>query len=90
MNTLIYGEDINIVVALLIIIRIVFFHVPDSNSHPLLLWGTWLLAVSCSALIVWTYLGYATLAEFAEITVNIFTCIVIYSSDGDLSRVFKV
>lgn len=89
MNTLVYGEDLNIVVAFLIIIRIVFFSSSEIDSHPLYLWGTWILAVSCCALIVWTYLGYATLAEFSEVTVNIFTCIAIYSFDGDLSRLKK-
>lgn len=90
MNTLICGGDINIIVAVLIIVRIVFLPVSGVNTHPLFLWGAWLLAVSCSALVVWTYLGYAALAELAEITVNIFTCIAIYSSDGDLSRLFRL
>lgn len=80
---------INILTAGLIIAKIVFTCVVSPSQHPVYAWTAWVLAVACSALIVWVFQGYFRLAELAQTVINLLFCIALFSVDGDLAFLIK-
>lgn len=89
MSLLYYSYMINILVAGMIIMKIVFMCVVPSSHHPAYSWATWALAVACSALIVWIFQGHFRLVELAQTIINVLFCMALFSVDGDLAFLIR-
>lgn len=89
MSIFYFSYMINILVAGMIIAKIVFTCVVRSAHHPAYSWVTWVLAVACSALIVWILQGHLRLAEIAQAIINVLFCTALFSAEGDLAFLIK-
>lgn len=89
MSLLYYSYMVNILVAGMIIVKIVFTCVLPSSYHPAYSWTTWALAVACSALIVWIFQGHFRLVELAQTIINVLFCMALFSADGDIAHLIN-